>query len=135
MLLNKTLKDTYFSILNGRIFTENGEIIPIFDSYAPDSVKEPYVLLTVPSVVQIESSFCDMYTAGVQVDVVTKSVRPTGMNQAEGIASQIDALIRPSRAEDIPGVGDTTLMSVRPIISKSGQKYVYRQILTYNHLV
>lgn len=127
MFLSKEIKNKYFTILHRNIFVE-GEEVPVFDSFAPDSAVEPYIILTVPSVVELAGSSCgDMHESMVQIDVVTKSVRPMGMNMAEDIAGQIDALVRPTGLEDV------TLSSSMPIISKIGSKYVYRQLLNYTN--
>lgn len=127
MFLSKEIKNRYFTLLHRNIFVE-GEIVPVFDSFAPDSVAEPYIILTVPSVVELAGSSCgDMHESMVQIDVVTKSNRPMGMNQAEDIAGQIDALVRPTGLEDV------TLSSSMPITSKIGSKYVYRQLLNYTN--
>ena len=129
MFLSKDIKNRYFTLLHRNIFVE-GEEVPIFDSFAPDSQIEPYIILTVPSVVELAGSSCgDMHESIVQLDVVTKSNRPMGMNQAEDIAGQIDALVRPTGLEDV------TLSSSMPIISKIGSKYVYRQLLNYTNTI
>lgn len=127
MFLSKEIKNKYFTILHRNIFVGD-EVVPVFDSFAPDSVVEPYIILTVPSVVELAGSSCgDMHESMIQIDVVTKSDRPMGMNLAEDIAGQIDALVRPTGLEDV------TLSSSMPIISKIGSKYVYRQLLNYTN--
>lgn len=127
MFLSKEIKNRYFTLLHDNVFADE-EVVPVFDSFAPDSAVEPYIILTVPSVVELAGSSCgDMHESIVQIDVVTKSNRPMGMNQAEDIAGQIDALVRPTGLEDV------TLSSSMPIISKIGSKYVYRQLLNYTN--
>lgn len=127
MFLSKKIKNRYFTLLHDNVFADE-EVVPVFDSFAPDSAVEPYIILTVPSVVELAGSSCgDMHESIVQIDVVTKSNRPMGMNQAEDIAGQIDALVRPTGLEDV------TLSSSMPIISKIGSKYVYRQLLNYTN--
>lgn len=127
MFLSKEIKNRYFTLLHGNVFV--GEhVVPVFDSFAPDSAVEPYIILTAPSVVELAGSSCgDMHETITQVDVVTKFDRPSGMNQAEEIAAQVDELVRPSELEDV------TLSSSMPIISKIGSKYVYRQLLNYTN--
>lgn len=132
MIAGEGLRMVYLDLLDGAIF-ENGQIVPVFDGYAPDNVVEPYIILADISVSQRPESYCEMYRATTMVDVVTKFDFPEGAGKANRIAEQVDSIIRPPGVVQIEGVASTVLINSRMFNLKDGQKYVYRRILTYNH--
>ncbi len=138
MELSKAIRTAYFTALDGNI-TFNSNVVPVFDAYAvPDGVTYPYILL---SSNQLTIKRCKRYNTSVLVDIVTGSTDPIGREQAEDIAEQIDNIINPDTFVDLDlsaygyQLGNTTRDNDSDLTDKNNIYYIYRKLLTYNHLI
>ena|SRR5690625_3543134 len=133
MSLSRDIRTAYFMALNGNLYL-NGNMVPVLDSFAPDEMPAPYVVLSTQTVVEDSSKTCRGYNTTILLDIVTKFQHPSGRGQSEEIAQQIEDIISPDRSYDIIGYETAKDMDT-DIVAKSGTQYVYRKLLTYRHLI
>lgn len=136
MELSKAVRTGYFQALSGIGY-------PIFDAYAPDdiNINPPYVLLSTQTSVQEGIKRCKAYDVSITVDIVTEYSSTMGRSLSEDIAELIEDIINPDTFEDIDlspygySVVDTTRGNDRSIETKTKNTYLYRKLITYNHLI
>lgn len=136
MELSKAIRTGYFQALSGIGY-------PIFDAYAvPDiDVHPPYVLLSTQTSVQEGIKRCKAYDASITIDIVTESTDTIGRSLSEDISELIENIINPDTFQDIDlspygySVIDTTRGNDRSIETKTDNSYIYRKLITYNHLI
>lgn len=141
MELSKAIRTAYFTALDGQI-TFNSNVVPVFDAYAvPDGVSYPYILLSSQTSNQLQIKRCKRYNSSILVDIVTGSTDPIGRSDAEDIAEQVDAIINPGTFVDLDlssygyQLGNTTRDNDTDLTDKNNIYYIYRKLLTYNHLI
>src|SRR5690554_4693743 len=136
MELSQAVRTGYFNALNGVIS------VPVYDGFAlPEDVVPPYVLISAQTSVQRNVKRCKAYDAQVTLDIVTRSIDPIGFVQSEGIAEEIENIVIPDSFEDINieldgyKIGDTHRNSDTHLSERNDQFYLYRKIITYNHII
>lgn len=136
MEVSKAIRTAYYGALNGVIS------VPVFDVYAlPEGQTKPYVLLSTQTSNQITNKSCKRFNATILVDVVTESKDPIGREQAEDIAEEIDNIINPDTFVDLDlsaygyQLGNTIRESDTDSNLMNGNLYIYRKLITYNHLI
>lgn len=136
MELSLAVRTGYFDALNGVIS------VPVYDGFAlPEDVNPPYVLISAQTAVQRNVKRCKTYDAQVTLDIVTRSIDPIGFVQSEGIADEIENIVIPDSFEDINieldgyKIGDTHRNSDTHLSERNDQFYLYRKIITYNHII
>lgn len=141
MELSKAIRTAYFTALDGNI-TFNSQEVPVFDAYAvPDGISYPYILLSSQTSNQLLIKRCKRYNSSIIVDIVTGSTDPIGREYAEDIAEQIDDIINPDTFIDLDlsaygyQLANTLRDGDNDITDKNNIYYVYRKLLTYNHLI
>lgn len=141
MELSKAIRTAYFTALDGNI-TFNSQVVPVFDAYAvPDGISYPYILLSSQTSNQLLIKRCKRYNSSIIVDIVTGSTDPIGREYAEDIAEQIDDIINPDTFIDLDlsaygyQLANTLRDGDNDITDKNNIYYVYRKLLTYNHLI
>lgn len=141
MELSKAVRTAYYTALNGQI-TFNSNIVPVFDVYAlPDGVPYPYILLSSQTSNQLTIKRCKRYNASILIDIVTGSTDPIGRSDAEDIAGQIEDIINPDTFIDLDlsaydyQLMNTTRDNDTDLTDKNNIYYIYRKLLTYNHLI
>lgn len=140
MQLSKAIRKAYFNALNGAIM-DGVNPIPVYDSYAiPEDVKYPYILLSNQNNVQRGLKRCRFWDSDVLIDIVTGDINPIGRSKSEDIAEQIENIINPYSYVDLSldggyTIGNTILNSDTDLESKNDTHYVYRKLLTFNHLI
>lgn len=141
MELSKAIRLGYFDALNGNV-TFNSKVVPIFDAFAiPESITYPYILLSSQTSNQLRIKRCKRYNASILIDIVTGSTDPIGRSDAEDIAEQVDNIISPDTFIDIGlsaydyQICDTYRDNDTDISDKNNIYYVFRKLLTYNHIV
>lgn len=141
MELSKAIRTAYYTALNGQI-TFNGDVIPVFDAYAvPEGIKYHYILLSSQTSNQLRIKRCKRYNASILIDIVTGSTDPIGRSDAEDIAEQIDNIVSPDTFKDLDlsaydyQICDTYRDNDTDLSDKNNIYYVFRKLLTYNHIV
>lgn len=141
MELSKSIRTAYYTALNGNI-TFNSKVVPVFDAFAlPDGVTYPYILLSSQTSNQLRIKRCKRYNATILVDIVTGSTDPIGRSDAEDIAEQIDNIVSPDTFKDLDlsdydyQIIDTYRDNDTDLSDKNNIYYIFRKLLTYNHLV
>lgn len=141
MELSKAIRTAYYNALEGNI-TYNGIEVPIFDAYAvSDGVTYPYVLLSSQTSNQLRIKRCKRYNASILIDIVTGSTDPIGRSDAEDIAEQVDNIISPDTFIDLDlsaydyQICDTYRDNDTDLSDKNNIYYIFRKLLTYNHIV
>lgn len=140
MQLSKAIREAYFTSLNGVIM--NGlNPVPVFDSFAlPENTAYPYILLSTQNNVQRGLKRCRFWDCDVLVDIVTGDINPIGRDTGEEIAEQVENIINPYSYTDLTlnggyVIGNTILNGDTDLESKNDTHYVYRKLLTFNHLI
>ena len=128
------------ALVRGYVTTISGLGYSVYqESAVPENADYPFVLISTVQVIQRFAKPCLVYEAFVTVDIVTGSLSPVGNLQALGIAEDIDDAINPANSDITIGggwvVGSTYLQSSNNISSRSNEKYIYRNLLTYRHLI
>lgn len=141
MELSKAIRVAYYNALNGNVTFES-KVVPVFDAFAvPDGVSYPYILLSSQTSNQLSIKRCKRYNASVLIDIVTGSAEPIGRSDAEDIAEQIDAIMNPDTFMDLDlstygyQLGNTNRDNDTDLSDKNNIYYIYRKLLTYNHLI
>ena len=141
MELSKAIRTAYYTALNGNV-TYNGNDVPLFDAYAvPNGVSYPYILLSSQTSNQLRIKRCKRYNASILIDIVTGSTDPIGRSDAEDISEQIDNIISPDTFKDLDlsaydyQIIDTYRDNDTDLSDKNNVYYIFRKLLTYNHLV
>jgi len=141
MELSKAIRLGYFDALNGNI-TFNSNVVPVFDAFAiPDGITYPYILLSSQTSNQLRIKRCKRYNASILIDIVTGSTDPIGRSDAEDIAEQIDNIVSPDTFKDLDlsaydyQICDTYRDNDTDLSDKNNIYYIFRKLLTYNHLV
>lgn len=141
MELSKALRVGYFTALDGNI-TFNSNVVPVFDAFAiPEGGSYPYILLSSQTSNQLRIKRCKRYNASILIDIVTGSTDPIGRSDAEDIAEQIDNIVSPMSFEDLDlsaydyQICDTYRDNDTDLSDKNNIYYVFRKLLTYNHIV
>ena len=136
MDISLALKTGYFYALNPEIG------IPIYDAFAVKTdATYPYVIISDISVQERIPNGCKIYNATVTLDVVTGFSSPTGMNEAWNISEDITAIINPMSFADLNiegngwAIGETRLVGSNPIQLRTGNYWIYRNILVFSHIV
>lgn len=140
MQLSKAIRKAYFTTLNGAVL--NGlDPIPVYDTFAlPEDVNYPYIIISTQTNLQNRIDRCRFWNCTILIDIVTGDIDPIGRDLSEDIAEQIENLINPSNYEDLVleggyEIGNTFTDSDTDLQSKNDTHYIYRKILTYNHLI
>lgn len=141
MELSKAIRTAYYTALNGNV-THNGNEVPLFDAYAiPEGISYPYILLSSQTSSQLRIKRCKRYNASILIDIVTGSTDPIGRSDAEDIAEQIDNIVSPDTFKDLDlstydyQICDTYRDNDTDLSGKNNIYYIFRKLLTYNHLV
>ena len=141
MELSKAIRSAYFTALDGNVLF-NALPVPVFDAYAlPDGIPYPYILLSSQTSNQLSIKRCKRYNSSILIDIVTGSTDPIGRSDAEDIAEQIEGIVNPDTFEDFDlsgygyQLGNTTRESDNDLTDKNNIYYIYRKLLTYNHLI
>lgn len=135
MDISLALKSGYFQALNPEIG------IPIYDSFAvPESAGYPYVIIASISANEIVNAKCKSYNATVVLDVVTGYASPTGHNEAFNISEDIENIINPANRNPIDLTANgyqigQTRSSANNIQLRSNNFWIYRNILTFSHII
>lgn len=136
MELSKAVRTGYYSALNGNISA------PVYDQFAiPERPSYPYVLISSQTSVQRTIKNCKAYDVSITLDIVTGSREEIGMEQAEDIAEEIDDIINPDSYVDIDitangyKITDTIRAADNHLSSRNNIYYIFRKLVTYNHLV
>jgi hypothetical protein len=134
MELSLALRIGYFAALTGNIIG-----VPIFDSMAPEEAEPPYIILSTQTNTQRLTKSCKLYDASLLVDIVTRNITPGGRKESEEIGAVVEELINPDSRTDINiqdyQIVDTWRGEDTDLVSKSGQFYVYRKLMRYNHSI
>jgi len=141
MELSKAVRSAYFTALDGNV-TFNSNVVPVFDAYAlPDGVPYPYILLSSQTSNQLSIKRCKRYNSSILIDIVTGSTDQIGRSDAEDIAEQIEDIINPDTYTDLDlstygyQLGNTFRDNDTDLSDKNNIYYIYRKLLTYNHLI
>lgn len=141
MEISKAVRTAYFTALNGNI-TFNSNVVPVFDAYAvPDGIPYPYILLSSQTSNQLTIKRCKRYNASILIDIVTGSTDLIGRSDAEDIAEQVEDIVNPDTFIDLDlsaygfQLGNTTRDNDTDLTDKNNIYYIYRKLLTYNHLI
>lgn len=135
MEVSKAVRTAYFSALSGIS-------VPVYDVFAaPEGITPPYVLISTQVTNQLTIKRCKRYNTSVLLDIVTRSLDPIGREDAEEIAQEIEDIINPDTFEDLDlsaygyQLGNTIRENDTDSSLKSDQYYIYRKLVTYNHLI
>ncbi|AGO48019.1 hypothetical protein Phi18:2_gp52 [Cellulophaga phage phi18:2] len=142
MDVNLALRKGYFKELNGSI-SFNSKAVKIYDTFANpnDEVEYPYIILSTIRSGQISVKRCYHFDASINIDIVTGSLNNIGREDSEIISDQIQNLLLNLNFTDLDlsdygyTVGDTRLTNNLDMTSKSNAYYIFRKILTFNHLI
>lgn len=141
MELSKAIRTAYYSALDGNVLF-NAIPVPIYDAFAvPDGIPYPYILLSSQTSNQLSIKRCKRYNSSILIDIVTGSTDPIGRSDSEDIAEQIDDIINPDTFTDLDlstygyQLGNTTREGDNDLSDKNNIYYVYRKLITYNHLI
>ena len=136
MDISLAIKTGYFQALSPEIG------IPVYDAFAiPENATYPYVIIADISVQERLPNGCKIYNASVTLDVVTGFNSPTGMNEAWNISESITDIINPNNMIDLDihvvgwAIGETRLTGSNPIQLRTGNYWIYRNVLIFNHIV
>lgn len=136
MDISLALKTGYFQALSPEIG------IPIYDAFAVKTeATYPYVIISNISVSERIPNGCKIYNATVTLDVVTGFSSPTGMAIAWNISEMITDIVNPMNLQDLDiegngwAIGETRLSGSNPIQLRTGTFWIYRNLLTFNHIV
>ncbi|MNR14366.1 hypothetical protein D3C85_1308390 [compost metagenome] len=75
------------------------------------------------------------------VDIVTSSTDPIGRSDSEDIAEQIENIVNPDSFADLNlnangyDIGNTSRAGDSDLSDKSGIYYIFRKLITYDHIV
>lgn len=141
MELSKAIRTAYFAALDDNI-THNAQVVPVYDAFAiPEGVTYPYILLSSQTSNQLSIKRCKRYNSTILIDIVTRSTYPIGRSDSEDIAEQIDNIINPDTFQDLDlsaygyQLGNTTREGDNDLSDKNNIYYIFRKLLTYNHLI
>lgn len=141
MELSKAIRTAYYAALDGNVLF-NALPVPIYDAFAiPDNITYPYILLSSQTSNQLQIKRRKRFNASIIIDVVTGSTDPIGRSNSEDIAEKIDIIINPSDFSDLNllaygyQLGNTIRENDTDLADKNGLFYIFRKILTYNHLI
>jgi len=141
MELSKAIRTAYYTALSGNVTFES-KIVPVFDAFAlPDGIPYPYILLSSQTSNQLRIKRCKRYNVSILIDIVTGATDPIGRSDAEDIAEQVDEIISPDTFGDLDlsaydyQICDTYRDNDTDLSDKNNIYYIYRKLLTYNHLV
>jgi hypothetical protein len=141
MELSKAIRTAYENALMGNV-TFNSEVVPVYDAFAiPEQKGYPYILLSSQTSNQLKIKRCKRYNASILIDIVTGSTDPIGRSNAEDIAEQIDNIVSPTTFKDLDlsaydyQICDTYRDNDTDLSDKNNIYYIFRKLLTYNHLV
>ena len=131
--------------INDELLNKNNDYLGHFHAVmvAPDdiNINPPYVLLSTQTSVQEGIKRCKAYDVSITVDIVTESSSTMGRSLSEDISELIEDIINPDTFQDIDlspygySVVDTTRGNDRSIETKTKNTYLYRKLITYNHLI
>lgn len=135
MDLNRALYRAYFEALKPLS-------TPVYDAYSvPVQVDYPYVIVSDVSSSERLPNGCRVYNADVRLDIVTGFSSPKGMGDAWAIAESIKNIINPDSFADIDAnpfgweVGETRLGGSDSVQLRTGNHWIYRNLLTFRHIV
>lgn len=141
MEINKAIRKAYFQALNGNVLDKDTNPIPFYDVYAiPEDVNYPYCLLSSQTATQLNIKRCKRYNTTMLIDIVTGATDPIGRAESEDIAEQIEDIVNPDTFIDLDltadgyQLGNTTKESDTYLTDRNDVYYIYRKLLTYNHL-
>lgn len=141
MELSKAIRTAYYTALDNAV-NFKGLYVPVFDAFAiPNGVKYPYILLSSQTSNQLRIKRCKRYNASILIDIVTGSTDPIGRSDAEDIAEQIDNIVSPMTFQDLDlsaydyQICDTYRDNDTDLSDKNSTYYIFRKLLTYNHIV
>lgn len=141
MDLNQAIKTAYFKALKGNIL-QDGEVVPVVDSFAiPTNLTYPYIVLNTISTKQISVKRCFIYDAFAQVDIVTGSINNIGTEKSNEISENVQKILIPLDFTDLDlnsygfEIAKSELSSNLNISDKSDNIYLFRKILTIQHLI
>lgn len=136
MDISLALQSGYFQALNPEIS------IPIYNAFAvPESAVYPYVIISDISVSERIPNGCKIYNATVTLDVVTGFLSPTGSSQAFNISKSITDIVNPMNLQDLNiesmdwAIGETRLVGSNPVQLRTGNYWIYRNVLQFSHIV
>ena len=142
MELSKAIRFGYYNALNGNVKLE-GIPVKFFDSYAiPEDEPKPYVVLSTQTSGQLDIKRCKRYNSSILIDIVTGGQNNlAGKIQSEDIAEQIENIINPNDFSDLDitsygyQLANTTRASDTDTNLQNGHEYIYRKLITYEHLI
>jgi len=141
MELSKVLRLAYENALSGNVLF-NALPVPVYDAFAlPEISGYPYILLSSQTSNQLSIKRCKRYNTSILVDIVTGSTDPIGRSDAEDISEQIENIINPDTFIDLDlsaydyQLMNTTRDNDTDLTDKNNIYYIYRKLLTYNHLI
>jgi hypothetical protein len=132
------IRKAYWTALNNTI-THKGLLVPCYDSFAPDNVTFPYILITNQTQVDDKDNQEFNYITTITLDVVTAAVAPYGRLDADLIADAIlqkVCLYPPNYPTiDIGKIVTAKLIDQASLSSITDTNIVHREILTIENWV
>lgn len=144
--LHLPLKGAYWQLLNGNL-SLHGENVPVFDQIIPDSITQPYVIISniIINAIPETTNTNWMFRATVLLDIVTAYAGGFGgTTDASLLVNSIMNIILPGNVQTarplenllMPNfkVITTTLQSITALDNMNETSRIVRRLVRFNHL-
>lgn len=132
------VRKAYWNALNFTI-TYKGNLVPCYDSFAPDTAVFPYILLTNQTQTDDKDNQDFNYITTITIDVVTGSLAPYGRLDADSIADEIlqRVCLYPENylVMDVGKIVTAKLLTQTSLPSISDTNIIHREILTIENWI
>jgi hypothetical protein len=116
--------------------------VPVYsEGSIPENVTGNYVIISAFTMDQRFTDSCKVFEVTQMLDIVTQSLSPSGFGTANAIANLVENIVNNDNRVDIDltpygyKIGNTFTIQTNNTSLKDSDKYVYRVIKRYRHLI
>jgi hypothetical protein len=116
--------------------------VPVYsEGSIPENVTGSYVIISAFTSDQRFTDSCKVFEVTQMLDIVTQSLSPSGFGTANSIANLVENIVNNDNRVDIDltpygyKIGNTFTIQSNNTSLKDSDKYVYRVIKRYRHLI
>lgn len=139
MIVSQAIRTAIYNLLEGAVFYGMTPVA-VYDAFSiPEGANYPYILLTSQSDSERLTKGRRPSDGDVMIEAVTGFKSPEGMELAEELMSQVNALVNPRDRSDFPVIGyelgDIRVSRSYNLTAKNDIYYVYRKIIIYSYII
>lgn len=116
--------------------------VPVYsEGSIPENVTGNYVIISAFTMDQRFTDSCKVFEVTQMLDIVTQSLSPSGFGTANAIANLVENIVNNDNRIDIDltpygyKIGNTFTIQTNNTSLKDSDKYIYRVIKRYRHLI